>query len=114
VVALWPGTSRSFVTILAALALGCSLTVAVEFSFLLGFVTLSAATGYELLKHGSTLVDHFGVLNPVIGVVFAGITAVIAVKWMVTYLERHPLTVFGWYRIGVGALVAVLLVTKAI
>jgi undecaprenyl-diphosphatase len=114
VVALWPGTSRSFVTILAALALGCSLTVAVEFSFLLGFVTLSAATAYELLKNGSTLVDHFGVLNPVIGIVVAGIAALASVKWMVTYLERHPLTIFGWYRIGVGALVAVLLVTKAI
>ena len=114
VVALWPGTSRSFVTILAALALGCSLTVAVEFSFLLGFVTLSAATAYELLKDGKAMVDAFGVVNPIIGVVVAGIAAFASVKWMITYLERHQLTVFGWYRIGIGALVAVLLVTKAI
>lgn len=113
-VALWPGTSRSFVTILAALALGCSMTVAVEFSFLLGFVTLSAATAYELLKHGGTLVDTFGVWNPLVGIVVAGLAAFVSVKWMITYLEKHPLTVFGWYRIGVGVVVAALLVTKAI
>lgn len=113
-VALWPGTSRSFVTILAALLFGCSMSVAVEFSFLLGFVTLSAATGYELLKHGGTLFDTFGVLNPLIGVVVAGVAAFASVKWMVTYLERHPLTVFGWYRIGVGALVAALLAGNVI
>lgn len=111
---LWPGTSRSLVTILAALALGVSLTVAVEFSFLLGFLTLSAATGYELLKDGSTLIDRFGIVNPLIGIAVAGAAAFISVKWMVTYLERHPMTVFGWYRIGIGAVVAVLLATRAI
>ena len=114
VLALWPGTSRSLVTILAALVLGCSLTVAVEFSFLLGFLTLSAATAYELLKNGSTLVDTFGIVNPIVGVVVAGIAAFVSVKWMITYLEKHSLQVFAYYRFGVAALVAVLLVTKAI
>lgn len=114
VVALWPGTSRSFVTILGAMLLGCSLPVAVEFSFLLGFITLSAATALELLQNGQTMIDHFGVMNPLIGVVVAGIAAFASVRWMVTYLERHPLTIFGWYRIGIGAVVAVLLFTKTI
>lgn len=114
VLALWPGTSRSFVTILAALVLGCSLPVAVEFAFLLGFVTLSAATGYELLKNGDTIVEAFGVVNPLLGVVVAGVSAWASVRWMVGYLQRHSLAVFGWYRIGVGALVAVLLVTDVI
>jgi undecaprenyl-diphosphatase len=114
VLALWPGTSRSLVTILAALALGMSLTAAVEFSFLLGFLTLTAATGYELLKSGHDMIRAFGVVNPIIGVVVAGIAAFISVKWMISYLEKHPLTIFGWYRIGVAALTAVLLVTKAI
>jgi undecaprenyl-diphosphatase len=112
--ALWPGVSRSFVTIMAAILLGVGMTAAVEFSFLLGFVTLSAATAYELLKNGSTLIDHFGVANPLIGVVVAGVAAFIAVKWMVGYLEKHPLTIFGWYRIGVGVLIGVLLTTGAI
>lgn len=108
-VALWPGTSRSFVTILAALAFGCSMGVAVEFAFLLGFVTLSAATFYELAQNGSTLLDTFGVLNPAVGVVVAGIAAFASVKWMVAYLQKHPLTIFGWYRIAVGVLTAGLL-----
>jgi len=113
-VALWPGTSRSFVTILAALWLGCSMTVAVEFAFLLGFLTLSAATGYELLQNGTTLVDTFGILNPIVGVVVAGIAAFVSVKWMIAYLEKHPLTIFGWYRIGVGVLTGALLATGVI
>jgi len=114
VLALWPGTSRSLVTILAAMLLGCSLQVAVEFSFLLGFLTLSAASAYELLQNGSTLVDTFGWVNPVVGVIVAGISAAAAVKWMVSYLERHPLTIFGWYRIGLGAVIAGLLLTGVI
>mgnify|MGYP000122511550 CR=1 FL=1 len=87
---------------------------AVEFSFLLGFLTLSAATGYQLLTNGSKLVDHFGIVNPVVGIVVAGLAAFVSVKWMITYLERHPLTVFGWYRFSIAGLTAVLLLTKAI
>ena len=114
VLALWPGTSRSLVTILAALLLGLSLQAAVEFSFLLGFLTLSAATGYELLKNGSALYDTFGWANPLIGTVVAGIAAFISVKWMVSYLEHKPLTIFGWYRIGAASVVGILLATSVI
>ena len=101
---LWPGTSRSLVTILAALLIGVSMTAAVEFSFLLGFVTLSAATAFSLLKDGGDLVSTFGVVNPLVGAVFAFLAAVVAIKWMVTYLEQHSLDIFGWYRIGVSVL----------
>jgi len=114
VLALWPGTSRSLVTILAALLLGLGLQAAVEFSFLLGFLTLSAATGYELLKNGSTLYDTFGWVNPLLGTVVAGIAAFISVKWMVSYLEHKPLTIFGWYRIGAASIVGILLATSVI
>ena len=114
VAALWPGTSRSLVTILAALALGLSIQTAVEFSFLLGFLTLSAATALELVQNGKEMFDAFGYVNPAIGIIVAGIAAFASVKWMVTYLEKHPLTIFGWYRIGAGVLTAVLLLTKTI
>jgi undecaprenyl-diphosphatase len=100
--ALWPGMSRSLVTILAALLVGLSLGAAVEFSFLLGFVTLSAATAYELLKNGSEMIDAFGWKNPIIGIIVAGITAVISVKWMVAYLQHRSLAIFGWYRLAAG------------
>ena len=112
--ALWPGTSRSMVTILAALLVGLSLSAAIEFSFLLGLLTVSAATAYGLLRHGGELVDAYGVINPLIGVVVAFISAVVAVRWMVTYLQRHSLAIFGWYRLAVAALTLGLLATSVI
>jgi undecaprenyl-diphosphatase len=114
VLALWPGTSRSLVTILAALLLGLSMTAAVEFSFLLGLVTLSAATGYELLSNGKLMLDTFGLGIPLLGLVAAFGAAVVSVRWMVTYLRRHDFSIFGWYRIGIALLVIVLVATNAI
>jgi undecaprenyl-diphosphatase len=114
VLALWPGTSRSLVTILAGVVVGLDLVAAVEFSFLLGFVTLAAATAFEGLRHGHELVDTYGVANPMIGFVIAFVTAAIAIKWMITYLERHDLSIFGWYRILIAAVTLVLLATNVI
>lgn len=112
--ALWPGTSRSLVTLIAALLLGISLPIAVEFAFLLGFITLSAATAKELLSNGSELFHTFGVLNPVIGTIVAGIAAWAAVRWMIGYLQHHPLTIFGWYRIVIAGIGAALILGGAI
>ena len=112
--ALWPGVSRSLVTLIAALALGLSMSAALEFSFLLGLLTLSAATFFDLSKHGSELVDQFGLLAPSVGFVCAFITALVAVKWMVAYLADHSLRIFGWYRLGAGAVVGILLLTNVL
>jgi undecaprenyl-diphosphatase len=112
--ALWPGVSRSLVTLIAALALGLSMSAALEFSFLLGLLTLSAATVLDLSKHGSELVDQFGVLAPSVGFVCAFITALVAVKWMVAYLAGHSLRIFGWYRLGAGAVTGILLLTNVL
>ncbi len=114
VVAMWPGTSRSMVTIVAALLLGYSIVAAVEFSFLLGVLTLGAATGYSVVKDGQLMVDTFGLLTPMVGFVVAFLAAVVSVRWMVTYLQRHTLAIFGWYRLAVAALAIVLLATHAI
>jgi len=114
VVAMWPGTSRSMVTIIAALLLGYSIVAAVEFSFLLGVVTLGAATAYSVVKDGKLMVDTFGLLTPLVGFVVAFFAAVVSVRWMVTYLQRHTLAVFGWYRLAIAALAVVLLATHAI
>ena len=112
--ALWPGVSRSLVTLIAALAVGLSMSAAIEFSFILGLITLSSATAFDLTKHGNELVDQFGILAPSIGLVCAFVTAVIAVKWMVGYLEYHSLRVFGWYRLAIGAISVLLLATNVL
>jgi len=101
--ALWPGTSRSLATILGALLVGVAMPAAVEFSFLLGFATLSAATGFKLITGGGTLVEQFGIVNPLIGAAFAFVSAVLAIRWLITYLERHDLSIFAWYRFAVAA-----------
>lgn len=111
VLALWPGTSRSLVTILGALALGFTLRAAVEFSFLLGFVTLGTATVYEALQSGSLVVDEFGWQAPALGFLAATLSAAAAVMWMLRYLERRGLGMFGWYRLGIAAVVGGLALT---
>jgi len=112
--ALWPGVSRSLVTIVAALLVGLTLPAAVEFSFLLGLATLSAASLYEIAKHGSEVIDTFGWVSPIVGVVAAFVAAVLAIKWLVDYLNHHDLSIFGYYRIVVGVLALVLLATNTI
>jgi undecaprenyl-diphosphatase len=112
--ALWPGTSRSLVTILAALLLGVGLASAVEFSFLLGLLTLGAATAYDTVKHGSDIVAAYDIFSPLLGFVVAFASAIVAVRWMVTYLQNHDLAIFGWYRLGVAAATIGLLAAGAI
>ena len=97
--AMWPGVSRSLATILGALFMGVSMAAAVEFSCLLGAVTLSAASIYDLLKHGREMMQVFDFSYMALGLVFAFISAVLSVKWMVGYLNRYGLELFGYYRI---------------
>ena len=110
VLALWPGTSRSLVTILGGLVVGLSVSAAVEFSFLLGVVTLLAATAYEGLKHGRAMLAEYQKATLSLGFFTAGLTAALSVVWMVHYLRRHSLAVFGWYRVALAAVVAGLIV----
>jgi undecaprenyl-diphosphatase len=108
-VALWPGVSRSLVTIVGGVLVGLSLGSAVEFSFLLGLVTLGAATGYDALRHGRDLLEAYSPAALTVGLCFAFVSAVLAVAWMVAYLRSHGLALFGWYRLGLAAIVALLL-----
>lgn len=107
-IAMWPGVSRSLVTILGGALVGLSLPAAVEFSFLLGLVTLSAATCYDAVKHGHIMLQAYDGLSLLVGLIVAFAFAVISVKWMVAYLNRHGLSIFGYYRIA-AAIVAFVL-----
>lgn len=107
--AMWPGTSRSLATILGALLLGVSVPAAVEFSFLLGLETLGAATIYSALKHGDEMVAAFGAGPLLVGFLAAAVSAALAVKWLVGWLQSHGFELFAVWRIGLAALVAALL-----
>jgi undecaprenyl-diphosphatase len=102
------------VTILAALAVGTTLSAAVEFSFLLGLMTLGAATIYETAKNGSTVIDAYGIASPLIGVVVAFVSAAAAIRWMVTWLKTRSLAIFGWERIVVAIITIGLLIAGTI
>jgi undecaprenyl-diphosphatase len=118
-VAMWPGTSRSLMTIVGGLLVGLSVKAAVEYSFLLGVLTLTAATAkkavwpvsnvaetYDTWFGGTRLMwDYYGPLPLAAGIVAATVSAAIAVKWLVNYLQSHGLSLFGWYRIAIGAVV---------
>lgn len=110
-IAMWPGVSRSLVTIVAGLMVGLSLAAAVEYSFLLGVVTLGAATAYDALKHGRLMLQTFNHYSLIIGVAVAFIAAIISVKWMVNYLSRHGLEIFGYYRVIAAVVATVFLLT---
>lgn len=113
-IAMWPGVSRSLVTIVGGVLVGMRLVAAVEFSFLLGVVTLGAATCYDGLKHGDVMLEHYNAGALLIGFLVAFISAVLAVKWMVAYLNRHGLAVFGYYRVAIAAIIAFMVLTGVI
>ncbi len=113
-IAMWPGISRSLITIGGGLLTGLTMASAVEFSFLLGVVTLSAATAFDILKHGQVMLQVFHPLPLATGVVVAFISAVISVKWMVAYLNRHGLEIFGYYRIAISILTGTLILLNII
>ena len=106
-IAMWPGVSRSLITIVGGVLVGLSLPAAVELSFLLGVITLTAATAYDALKHGQEMLASYGPTPLLIGFVSAWISAVLAVKWMVGYLKSHGMEIFGWYRVLLATFVAV-------
>ena len=97
--AMWPGTSRSMATIVGGYLAGLSPAHAAEFSFLLGLITLTAASGYKFVSDGSEMLGALNVGPVLVGCIVAFISAALAVKWLVGYLSKHGLALFAWYRI---------------
>ena len=108
--AVFPGTSRSAATIFAAMLAGMtSRPAAAEFAFLVGIPTMFAATAYEALelyKSGGIADENWTELG--VGFVISAVVAFAAVKWLLRYIQTHKFTPFGWYRIGLGLLLIVL------
>lgn len=102
--ALWPGISRSLATVIGGLLAGLCMSATVEFSFLLGLITLGTATLFELVHSGTQMLNTYGWVCPLIGMAVSFLFAVFSMRWMVQYLQKHSLLIFGWYRILIGGL----------
>ena len=109
--AMIPGVSRSGATILGALSLGVERRTAAEFSFFLAIPTMMGATGLELVtkRHELMAANSVGFGLIAVGFIVSFVVALVVVKGFVTLLGRTGFAPFGWYRIAVGTLAAVLL-----
>lgn len=111
-VALIPGTSRSLATILGGRVAGLSHAAATEFSFLVGLLTLSAASVYKMWSLGPALTQVYPAGPASVGLIVAALTAFVSVRWLVGYVARHGLGVFAWYRIALGGAILTTLALK--
>lgn len=110
VLAMIPGVSRSAASIVGGMQQGLSRRLAAEFSFFLAVPTMVAATGKDLWDwykaNGSIASADVKLL--LLGNAVAFIVAIIAIKFFITYLQKHGFRLFGWYRIVIGIVVLIL------
>lgn len=107
VLALIPGTSRSGATIIGAMLIGVSRVAAAEFTFFLAVPTMLGASLLKILKHGFAL-SFAEITALLIGMAVAYVVSLIAIKFLMDFVKKHSFTVFGCYRIVLGAVVIVL------
>jgi undecaprenyl-diphosphatase len=107
--ALWPGMSRSMMTLVGGYLVGLRPARSAEFTFLLGLPTLAGAAVFKAHGSGLLMVKALGMAPLLVGGAVAAVSAAIAVRWMVGYLTRHGLALFAWYRLMLA--VAVLIIT---
>lgn len=111
IAAIFPGTSRSGATIVGAMLLGVSRQVAVEFTFVLAIPVMFGASLLKLIRFdGAITFAEYAVLF--VGMLTAYIVSVNVVQALLRYVKSHDFKVFGWYRIGLAALVAVFFIAR--
>lgn len=107
IAAIFPGTSRSGATIVGALLIGVSRSVAAEFTFFLAIPVMFGASLLKIVKFGlSFTAIEAGML--ILGMIVAFAVSVFVIKFLMDYIKKHDFQVFGWYRIILGILVIAL------
>ncbi len=110
VLSMIPGTSRSGATILGGMLCGLSRPCASQFTFFLAIPVMAGASGLKLVKfflEGNTLTGA-EILVLLVGCVVAFLVSMLAIRFLMDYVKRHTFTVFGWYRIALGAVVLII------
>ena len=102
--AVFPGTSRSGATIVGALLIGVSRTVAAEFTFFLAIPVMLGASLLKVVKFGFEFTGAEAAIL-LTGMVSAFIVSIIVIRFLMGYIKRHDFKVFGWYRIVLGVVV---------
>ena len=104
--ALFPGTSRSGATIVGALLIGISRTVAAEFTFYLAVPVMFGASLLKIVKFDEDFTSNQAVILAV-AMITAFVVSIFVIKFLMDYIKKHDFKVFGWYRIILGALVLI-------
>lgn len=104
VLSLIPGTSRSGATIVGGILIGCSRTVAAEFSFFLGIPVMFGASLLKILKFGLSF-SGTELVVLAIGMIVSFLVSIVSIKFLMGYVKRHDFKAFGVYRIILGILV---------
>lgn len=106
IAAIFPGTSRSGATIVGALLIGVSRTVAAEFTFFLAVPVMLGASLLKIVKFGFAFTSYELILL-IFGMAVAFVVSMITIKFLMSYIKKHDFKVFGWYRIILGVIVLV-------
>ena len=106
IAAVFPGTSRSGATIVGALLIGVSRTVAAEFTFFLAIPVMFGASLLKLVKFGFAFTTA-ELLLLVIGMLVAFVVSMLTIKFLMSYIKKHDFKAFGWYRIILGIIVLI-------
>jgi undecaprenyl-diphosphatase len=104
VLSIVPGTSRSGSTIIGGLLLGCSRTVAAEFTFYLAVPVMVGASGLRLVKYflkGNAFAPQETAIL-LVGCVVAFVVSILVIRFLMGYIKKHDFKPFGWYRIALG------------
>lgn len=104
IAAIFPGTSRSGATIVGALLIGVSRTVAAEFTFFLAIPVMLGASLLKIVKFGFSFTASEAAIL-LVGMAVAFVVSVIVIRFLMGYIKKHDFKVFGWYRIVLGAAV---------